>query len=88
MQSQASMQSQVNEIDPVTVELQVQVPWERVKEGLDAGYGKLQKSAKVRGFRRGKVPRHVLKQLYGPQVDGEVISTLIEEGLLLDQLFA
>lgn len=82
MQSQASMQSQVNEIDPVTVELQVQVPWERVKEGLDAGYGKLQKSAKVRGFRRGKVPRHVLKQLYGPQVDGEVISTLIEEGLL------
>ena len=76
------MQSQVHEIDPVTVELEVQVPWERVKKGLDAGYGKLQKSAKVRGFRKGKVPRNVLKQLYGRQVDGEVVATLIEEGLL------
>lgn len=76
------MESQVNEIDPVTVELSVQVPWERVEKGLNASYGKLQKSARVRGFRPGKVPRNVLRKLYGPQVNNEVVATLIEEGLL------
>ena len=76
------MQSQVHEIDPVTVELEVEVPWDRVLKGLNAGYGKLQKSAKVRGFRRGKVPRNVLQQLYGRQVDNEVVASLIEEGIL------
>ncbi|MFK7991524.1 MAG: trigger factor, partial [Sandaracinaceae bacterium] len=74
--------SQVNEIDPVTVELAVQVPWDRVQKGLNAGYGKLQRTAKVRGFRPGKVPKNVLKQLYGPQVHAEVIQALVEEGLL------
>lgn len=76
------MESQVNEIDPVTVELSVQVPWERVEKGLNASYGKLQKSARVRGFRPGKVPRNVLRKLYGSQVNNEVVATLIEEGLL------
>ncbi|MCB9591174.1 MAG: trigger factor [Sandaracinaceae bacterium] len=76
------MDSQVNEIDPVTVEVAVQVPWDRVKAGLDASYGKLQKTVRVRGFRQGKAPRHVLQKLYGPQVRNEVIASLVEEGLL------
>lgn len=76
------MQSQVHEIDPVTVEVEVEVPWDRVRKGLDAGYGKLQKTAKVRGFRPGKVPRNVLKQLFGPQVRSEVVASLVEEGLI------
>ncbi|MBX3271792.1 MAG: trigger factor [Sandaracinaceae bacterium] len=76
------MRSQVNEIDAVTVEVEVQVPWDRVKQGLDASYGKLQKQVRVRGFRPGKTPRSVLTKLYGPQVNHEVISTLVEEGLL------
>jgi trigger factor len=76
------MQSQVHEIDPVTVELEVEVPWDRVQKSLNAGYGKLQKQARVRGFRPGKVPRNVLQQLYGKQVKSEVIATLVEEGLI------
>lgn len=76
------MHSQVNEIDPVTVEVQVEVPWDRVKKSLDDSYGKLQKSARVRGFRPGKAPRSVLQKLYGPQISNEVIATLVEEGLL------
>lgn len=76
------MQSEVTEIDPVTVEVAVEVPWNRVKKGLDAGYGQLQKNVRVRGFRPGKAPRNVLVQLYGKQVRSEVIANLVEEGLL------
>ncbi|MBZ0119993.1 MAG: trigger factor family protein, partial [Sandaracinaceae bacterium] len=59
------MQSQVHEIDPVTVELKVQLPWDRVRKGLETSFGKLQKTARVRGFRPGKVPRPVLQKLFG-----------------------
>lgn len=76
------MQSQVHEIDPVTVEVEVEVPWDRIQKGLDAGYGRLQKTAKVRGFRPGKVPRNVVKQLFGPQVKSEVVANLIEQGIV------
>ena len=78
----APMPSQVNEIDPVTVEVEVSVPWDHVRARLDSGYSKLQKNARVRGFRRGKVPRRVLKQLYGDEVHSEVIANLVETGLL------
>jgi trigger factor len=76
------MQSEVHTIDPVTVELSVEVPWDRVRKGLEASFGKLQKSAKIKGFRPGKVPRNVLSQLYGRQVRAEVAATLLEEGLI------
>lgn len=76
------MQSEVRSIDPVTVELSVEVPWARVQKGLDAGFGKLQKNARVKGFRPGKVPRNVLQQLYGKQIRNEVVATLLEEGLI------
>jgi len=74
--------SEVSELDPVTVEVAVQVPWDRVKKVLDASYSKLQRSVRVRGFRPGKAPRNVLRQLYGPQVKSEVIEDLVQEGLL------
>lgn len=77
-----SIDSEITEIDPVTVEVAVEVPWDRVKKSLDASYGKLQKGVRVRGFRPGKAPRNVLVQLYGPQVKNEVVATLVEEGLL------
>ena len=76
------MHSEVSEISPVMVEVKVQVPWDVVRKDLDTTYGQLAKTAKVRGFRPGKVPRHVVKQLYGKQVKAEVTGTIVEKGLL------
>ncbi|MEM9074593.1 MAG: trigger factor [Myxococcota bacterium] len=76
------MQSEVSEISPVLVEVKVQVPWDHVQKGLNAEYTKLARTAKVRGFRPGKVPRHVVKQLFGKQVKAEVTGSLVEAGLM------
>ncbi len=76
------MESQVSEISPVKVEVSVEIPWDDVKKDLDATYKQLGKSARVRGFRPGKVPRNVLRQVYGRQVNGEVVAQLVEKGLL------
>lgn len=73
------MPSQVSEIDPVTVEIQVEVPWDRVQKGLDETFSKLQRSARVKGFRPGKAPRSVLQRLFSKDVQAEVVSNLVEE---------
>ncbi len=80
--SESDVESTVNEISPILVEVKVQVPWERVQKDLNESYAKLAKTARVRGFRPGKVPRKVVRQLFGPQVKAEVSGSLVEQGLL------
>jgi trigger factor len=75
------MHSQVSEIDPVTVEIQVEVPWDRVQKNLDETFTKLQRSARIKGFRPGKAPRSVLQRLFSKDVRAEVVSNLIEATL-------
>lgn len=76
------MQSQVSQVDPVTVEVKVEVPWDRVQKGMDETFGKLAKTAKIKGFRPGKAPRSVVVQLFSKDVKNEVASNLVEEGLV------
>lgn len=75
------MTSVLERRSPVLVALKVDVPTERVQQSLDAAYGRLQRSARIRGFRPGKVPRHVVKQLLGKSVRQELAAELVEESL-------
>jgi trigger factor len=75
------MHSQVDQISPVVVEVKVEVPWDKVNENLEGAYRNLQRTARVRGFRPGKVPRNVVKNLLGKSVEREVTTRLMEEGL-------
>ncbi len=76
------MESEVREISPVLVEVTVQVPWDRIQKDLDDTYKEIGKTARVRGFRPGKVPRDVVKQVYGRQVAAQVTGNLVEQGLM------
>jgi trigger factor len=76
-----SMQSQVDHISPVLVEVKVEVPWTKVNENLEGAYRNLLRTARVRGFRPGKVPRNVVKSLMGKSVEREVTERLMEEML-------
>ncbi|MFN7697417.1 MAG: trigger factor [Deltaproteobacteria bacterium] len=76
------MQSQISPIDPVTVELHVEVPWDRFHKGIETEYGKLQKSARIKGFRQGKAPRNVIVQLFSKSVRDEVTSNLVNESVV------
>lgn len=76
------MQSEVNELSPTEVEVSIEIPWEDVKKDLDASYRKLGQTARVKGFRKGKIPPKVLRQLFGKQVRVEVMGDLVEKGLI------
>ena len=75
------MQSQIDQLSPVLVQVAVEVPWTKVNEGLEGAYRNMQRTAKVRGFRPGKVPRNVVKNIMGKAIEREVALRLVEEGL-------
>jgi trigger factor len=45
--------------------LTVEVPAEKVKEGLDKAFKKVVKDITAPGFRKGKMPRHMFEKMYG-----------------------
>jgi len=61
--------------------LQVSVPATRVRQQVDARLLKVSRTARIKGFRPGKAPIHVVRKHYGPQVRDEVVSDLIRETL-------
>ncbi|MEE8580071.1 MAG: trigger factor, partial [Myxococcota bacterium] len=86
MSSKASAESEevrveIVESGPVQRTLQVEVEAVRVRKAFDRAYRRLGRSAQVRGFRRGKVPRSVLEKLYGASVAEDLERLLVAETL-------
>jgi trigger factor len=57
--------------------LEVAVPGERVAGEVDARLKRLGRTARIKGFRPGKVPYAVLRQQFGTQVHAEAVSDLM-----------
>jgi trigger factor len=73
------MQVRIEDISPVEKKMVVEVPWETVSHKLDASYRELGKGVALKGFRKGKVPRPVLEQVYGQRINAEVAYELVRE---------
>ena len=69
----------VEEISALTKKLTITLPEGDVQKKLKEAYDKLQKESKMKGFRRGKVPRSIIVKSYKPQVEGEVGEKLVQD---------
>jgi len=72
------MDVKVEQLGPIKKKINVVIPPEKVTKEVDLIYQKLKQTAKIRGFRPGKVPKDILKKYYKEQVEGEVISKLVQ----------
>ena len=75
------MQVNVSRKSPVVMELNVEVPADRVKAEVDKAYKSLEKKSHVKGFRPGKAPRSVLAHLFGPQLQNDVANAIVNDTL-------
>jgi trigger factor len=73
------MMVQVETLAGLERRIEVSVPAARVRQQVDARLLKVSRSARIKGFRPGKAPIHVVRKHYGPQVREEVVSDLIRE---------
>ena len=74
-------QSSVVDIDEVTKQISVTVPKERVAKEYENSVASVSKTAKLNGFRAGKVPRHMVERLMGDRIRYDVANRLINESL-------
>jgi trigger factor len=72
------MQVNIDEVNATRRKLAVEVPVEEVTAEFDRAFGRVQKQAKLKGFRPGRAPRSVVEKLFGDQVRADVLSHLIE----------
>ena len=77
--SDISAAVKIEDISPVKKKLSFDVPWADVRTELDTVYRQVAKTAKIRGFRPGKIPRKILEIHYKDQVEGETISNLVNK---------
>jgi trigger factor len=76
------MQVRIEDVSPVEKKMYVEVPWETVSQKLGDAYKELGKGVALKGFRKGKVPRPVLEQVYGPRINAEVAYQLVRESFV------
>jgi trigger factor len=75
------MKSVVENISSVQRRVKVSLSSDIVASKFDNSYKKLQKKAKVQGFRQGKAPLYIVKKIYNEQVVQEVKISLIEDNI-------
>jgi trigger factor len=73
------MQVRIEDVSPVEKKMVVEIPWEVVSQKLGQAYRDLGREVALKGFRKGKAPRSVLEQVYGPRVNAEVAVQLVRE---------
>jgi len=73
------MKVEVKKVDALKREMKFEIPRERVSKAMDAVYIEIGKHAKVKGFRPGKVPRHILVSSHGRLAEDETIKKIIPE---------
>jgi len=72
------MQVSVETTGALERRIEVSVPRERIEQAIDERLKRVSRTAKLKGFRPGKVPLKVVKQQFGAQVRQEVLSDLMQ----------
>jgi len=71
------MQVTVESTSTLERRMRVELPAERIEKEVDSRLKKVGKTARIKGFRPGKIPPKVVRQRYGVQVRQEVLSDLM-----------
>ncbi|MBN2499060.1 MAG: trigger factor [Deltaproteobacteria bacterium] len=73
------MKSDVRVDDTLHRTLTVELEWRTVADELAAAYRELAGKVNLKGFRKGKIPRGVLRQRFGAQVRKDVSERLVQD---------
>jgi trigger factor len=75
------MNLEVEETGPVERRLRIEVPTAEVDAAFDAVFRNFGRSARIPGFRKGKIPRSVLERHFGETARDDVLQHLVQQSL-------
>lgn len=73
------MEYNVNEINASEKEVEIKLSYDEIKESLENEVKKQTKNLQVPGFRKGKVPKHILKKMFGDALEYEAADKVATE---------
>ena len=73
------MESTVRETSGVKREIDLTLSQEDLSPYYDRAYRRAQDRVQLKGFRKGKTPLNLIKKLYGDQLEGEVVESVVQE---------
>ncbi|MBN2232401.1 MAG: trigger factor [Deltaproteobacteria bacterium] len=73
------MEIKVHEVNPVKKKIAITVGPEKIRTAFDDAVGRYRRQAKLKGFRPGKAPVSMVRQLYYDQIRMEVMEGLVDE---------
>ncbi len=73
------MLQEIEKKTPTTRKLRINIPSSVIEGELARAYNKLRTTAKIPGFRVGKVPQPILEKRYGREIENEVIGKIVPE---------
>jgi trigger factor len=76
------MQVEVVEVDPVKKKIEVILPEEKIREIREEIYNEVKKSAKIKGFRPGKIPRPIITSYYKEFIDEELKKRVVQNTMV------
>ncbi len=76
------MKVTVENVSSVKKIMNIEIPEETVVRELNNAYKELKKTAKIKGFRKGKAPRSVLERLFKKDVHNDISSKLIQNSFI------
>lgn len=76
------MQVTIENISQVEKKVAVELPWPYVARKLDEKYREIGRAVALKGFRKGKVPRPILEQMYAQSVERDIVQELVQESFI------
>ena len=75
---ESSMQLEIQSIDEVQRRVDVSIPADTVDQAFRVRFSRIRQTARISGFRKGKIPQKVINQRYGASVQQEVMEELLQ----------
>ncbi|BCS53284.1 trigger factor [Geobacter sp. SVR] len=75
------MQVTVEALNPVTKKVSIEIPSDQVDAEIEKVYSRIQKQARIQGFRQGKAPMHLVKRTYSDSMRDEVMRRFYDQTL-------
>ena len=72
---------EITEVQPCVKKLSIEIPETAVAKKSEMALKDVRKNARIQGFRKGHVPKEILKKMYGKSVLHDVSTKLINEGM-------
>ncbi len=76
------MKTTLENLSPIKKKLTVDLPVEKVAAAIEKAYVEVQKKAKMKGFREGKVPRNLIELHFKSNVEDAAIEELVQTSIV------